>query len=226
MPSPYSSTIPITGLRVLGIVSEKPYQPERIVLASQSARRLELLQQIGIEPVCLPVSADESALEKETATELVERLAILKAHTCSKASEFLALRSAGECYLLIGADTVIDLDGQILGKPENEEHGIDMLQRLSDREHVVRSGVCVLRDHDQTSQTVVVSTRVRFGQLSEAQCRQYWSTGEPLGKAGAYAIQGRGAQFVQNLSGSYSNVVGLPLFETSELLRQCGLFAT
>ncbi len=203
-------------------MSERTHPSDVVVLASQSARRLELLQQIGIEPVCLPVSADETVFANESAHELVERLAVLKARACSKIDDYQALQADDVRCLLIGADTVIDLDGHILGKPENKEHAIDMLLRLSGREHVVRSGVCVINGADQTSLTAVVNTCVRFGELSKNMAERYWSTGEPVGKAGAYAIQGRGAQFVEYLSGSYSNVVGLPLYETVALLDRTG----
>ncbi len=204
-------------------MSKSRQQSDLIVLASQSARRLELLQQIGIEPVCLPVSADETAFTNESAPELVERLAMLKARTCSKTDDYQALQAHNARCLLIGADTVIDLDGHILGKPENKEHAMDMLRRLSGREHVVRSGVCLLTGDGHPPLTTVVSTCVRFGKLSQSMCERYWGTGEPIGKAGGYAIQGIGAQFVEYLAGSYSNVVGLPLYETVALLDQAGL---
>lgn len=203
-------------------MSESNYSSDLVVLASQSVRRLELLQQIGIDPVCLPVSADETVLKSESAHELVKRLAEVKARACSRTEDYFALQANNARCLIMGADTVIDLDGHILGKPENKEHAIAMLLRLSNREHVVRSGVCVINGDDQTSLSVVVSTCVCFGKLSQTVAERYWNTGEPIGKAGGYAIQGRGAQFVEHLSGSYSNVVGLPLYETVALLDRAG----
>lgn len=202
---------------------QNPPSSITLVLASQSARRLELLQQVGIEPLCLPVDADETPLNDESAKALVERLARLKATTCAQQLFKLKGFSNETPYVILGADTVIELDGLILGKPRDEEHAIRMLQSLSDREHQVHSGVCVHEVHTGCVRSIVVSTKVRFARLSAVTARRYWLTGEPVDKAGSYAIQGIGAQFVVHLSGSYSNVVGLPLFETIELLQHAGI---
>ena len=184
----------------------------QLVLASASPRRRELLLQVGYDVQCRPVDVDETALPGESAPLLVQRLARLKAeHGSHKVRD----------RVVLGADTVIDLDGAILGKPLYRRDGVEMLLRLSGREHVVLSGVCVLHGTDRLETTV--ATRVRLGAVSRAAAEDYWDTGEPAGKAGGYAIQGMGAQFVAWLSGSYSNVVGLPLYETCQMLRQLDL---
>jgi len=186
----------------------------RLVLASASPRRKQLLEQIGLSVEVRPVEIDETPATNESPMQLVERLADSKALQCLQASEPEPIN-----LIWLGADTVIDLDGTILGKPESVEHAVEMLLQLADREHIVRSGVCLYTQPDEQRYCCVVSTTVRFGKISQAQAEQYWATGEPADKAGSYAIQGRGAQFVAHISGSYSNVVGLPLYETSELLR-------
>jgi septum formation protein len=187
-----------------------------------------LLQQIGYRPVCCAVDVDERACDGESPTALVERLARLKAEkylqeltrtTCERSSPTVVL----------AADTVIDLDGRVLGKPRDRDDAVAMLSSLSDREHAVVSGVCVLRVDPEAPGTepllevISVRTDIRFGPLSLEDASRYWESGEPMDKAGGYAIQGLGAQFVAHLSGSYSNVVGLPLYETRRLLQQAGL---
>lgn len=204
--------------------------PHRLILASASPRRRQLLLQIGFDPLCVPVDVDEQPLPGETPAALVQRLA------GNKAMRYLQLQSAGLAasaddsdLLVLGADTVIDLDGEVLGKPQDRSEALQMLQRLSGRQHSVVSGVCLLRassagmEHLEAREAVCVRTTVTFGEISPAQAADYWETGEPVDKAGAYAIQGAGAQFVAHLSGSYSNVVGLPLYETQALLRRAGL---
>jgi septum formation protein len=122
--------------------------------------------------------------------------------------------------LIIGADTTIDLDNSSLGKPSGEFEAIDMLHRLAEREHLVHTGICVLDASTGGAETGLVTTIVRFGAISEAHAKRDWASGEPMGKAGAYGIQGLGAQFVTHLSGSYSNVVGMPLYETLQLVEK------
>lgn len=197
----------------------------RLVLASASPRRQELLQQLGVWPVVSPVDVDETPAPEERPCQLVRRLAVAKASRClqvlaDKVSTPDELAQQQGLTLVLGADTVIDRDGAILGKPVDRQQGIDTLLSLANREHQVHSGVCVMDCATERSLVAVVTSNVRFGSLSRAEAEQYWASGEPAGKAGSYAIQGRGAQFVSHLSGSYSNVVGLPLFETCELIRQ------
>ncbi len=202
----------------------------RFILASASPRREQLLRQLGFAPLCMPVNVDEAPRLGETPEALVERLARLKAEQClHQLSQAQEQQPAGSSVVVLGADTVIDLEGEVLGKPESKPEGLAMLKRLADREHSVLTGVCVLHASFGTADTALdrheacVNTRVRFGSVSDEQAEAYWETGEPIGKAGSYAIQGIGAQFVAFLSGSYSNVVGLPLYETSLLLQQAGM---
>lgn len=202
------------------------------ILASASPRREQLLRQLGLEPLCMPVDVDETPQPGETPRGLVERLARLKAMRClQQLAQAHELVPPDRSVVVLGADTVIDLDGEVLGKPVGRTEALAMLKRLADREHSVLTGVCVLRAVDGAAcgsadrHEACVDTRVRFGPVSDEQAQSYWETGEPAGKAGGYAIQGIGAQFVAFLSGSYSNVVGLPLYETNRLLQQVGLSA-
>ena len=186
--------------------------PQQIVLASASPRRRELLRQIGIDAVVTPADIDEQVHSGEAPMQYVQRLAAEKASKVSNDS-----LSA----VVIGADTTIDLDDEILGKPESELHAMQMLTALSGREHLVHTGVAVVCDGRVDAR--VVSTRVELVVLTEQDIRHYWQSGEPVGKAGAYAIQGLGAVLVKRISGSYSNVVGLPLSETAAMLKSQGL---
>lgn len=205
------------------------FQEPRFILASASPRRLQLLQQLGFDPICMPVNVDEQPMRSEAPAALVRRLACKKAERCLQLCAESGRYTAGDVLVALGSDTVIDLDGQVLGKPQNRSDGLDMLQRLANREHSVLTGVCVLRISFVSTEPKVekhevrVDTRVRFGPVSEEQALAYWNSGEPADKAGGYAIQGSGARFVSRLSGSYSNVVGLPLYETNLLLMKAGL---
>ena len=179
-----------------------------IILASSSPRRKQLLEQVGIAFESFSPEIDESVLEHETAESYVRRLAV------AKASAVLARYPES---IVIAADTSLSLEGQIIGKPESKQHAFAIWSALSGRRHQVLSGVCVASQHGVKS--TVVSTQVEFQHLSADEMERYWQTGEPLGKAGAYAIQGFGAQFIPRIEGSYSNVVGLPLHETLQLLN-------
>lgn len=207
------------------ILSPGSETPPRIVLASASPRRKELLEQLGLAPQICPVDVDETPAVGETPCQLVRRLATAKASRClqglaeNTASSVVQTQNQA-VSLIVGADTVIDLDGATVGKPVDRQHGINTLLSLANREHQVHSGVCVVDSVSAHPVSAVVSSTVRFGSLTLAEANRYWDSGEPADKAGSYAIQGIGAQFVAHLSGSYSNVVGLPLFETCELLRQ------
>lgn len=179
-----------------------------LILASASPRRSELLQQIGVHFDVKPVDIPEVKLADESAFEFVERLAIEKAVAGWQRSE--------QRLPVLGSDTVVVLDDRVMGKPQNRENGIDMLLALSGREHQVVTALAIV--NNEQTQVRVVSTRVRFKELSAELCQRYWETGEPVDKAGGYGIQGLGAVFVASISGSYSSVVGLPLTETAELL--------
>jgi len=186
-----------------------------IYLASRSPRRRELLNQLGVSFEILDLEVDESTRAGETADALVLRLARAKAE-CGR-----GLAGDKGANLVLGADTIVVLDDEVLGKPCDQDHAVAFLMRLSDRCHRVLSAVA-LASVDGTA-TRVCESRVCFRQLSRRECEAYAATGEPLDKAGAYGIQGRAAAFVSQLQGSYSGVVGLPLYETSELLAEAGL---
>jgi len=187
-----------------------------LVLASGSPRRRELLEALGFELVVRPVDVDESVDGDETPSAYVRRLARTKA----AAAAALDVAQPGE--LVLGADTIVVADGEMLGKPSGPDDARRMLRLLSGREHEVRTGVA-LRGLDRGFEEVVEeTTRVRFAPLAEEEIDWYVGTGEPLDKAGAYAVQGRGALFVEAVYGSYSCVVGLPIAATYQLLRRAG----
>jgi septum formation protein len=183
-----------------------------LLLASRSPRRRELLDQIGLIYSVFDPDVDETPEPGESPWALVERLARLKAD---------AGRAAVDGLPVLAADTAVVIDGVALGKPEDEAHALAMLERLSGRDHSVVSGIAVAAGGVIASR--VVESRVTLRPTSAAERGAYWGSGEPEGKAGAYAIQGLGAVFVERLEGSYSNVVGLPLFETLALLREQGV---
>ena len=179
------------------------------MLASASPRRSLLLTQIGVRHRIVPADIDERRHAGEAVEECVLRLAREKAQQVSA-----RLRTPAPPVL--GADTAVVIDGEMLGKPRDAEHALAMLARLSGREHAVISAVALA--HEGTLTTRLSHSTVHFRALSAAECAAYWDSGEPRDKAGAYAIQGLGAVFVQSLQGSYSGVMGLPLFETAALL--------
>lgn len=188
-----------------------------IYLASASPRRQELLRQLGIEFDVMPSNILEVREAGEAPAQYVTRVARDKARRVAQQVKQRGLPA----HPVLGADTEVVLDGEILGKPENATHGMDMLRRLAGRTHEVLSGVCVW--HREKEYTALSTSRVTFRSLTEQEIAQYWQTGEPLGKAGAYAIQGRAAAFIAKLEGSYSGVMGLPLFELCQLLKQTGI---
>lgn len=186
-----------------------------LYLASGSPRRRELLSQIGVPFTPVAASIDETPLDAEPADAYVERLAREKA-----AAGLAVLRASGvEGHLaVLGADTAVVLDGQILGKPQGQADALAMLAALSGREHDVLTAVAVT--DGERCLSVNVASRVSLRPISPEQALAYWASGEPQDKAGSYAIQGLAAIFVKALQGSYSAVVGLPLSETAELLEQ------
>ncbi|MFQ3170425.1 MAG: septum formation protein [Oleispira sp.] len=185
-----------------------------LILASTSPRRKELLQQIGVVFTQLSIDINENVAVGENAEQYVLRLAKEKA---AAGFERLSATEKKNCVVL-AADTTVVCDGQILAKPESLSHSKDILTQLSGREHVVMSAIG-LHCQDKTLQKVV-TTKVRFRRISDAEIEAYWHSGEPQDKAGSYGIQGLGAVFVESITGSYSNVVGLPLCETAQLLNQ------
>ena len=184
-----------------------------LLLASASPRRLDLLAQIGVRPDRVEAThVPETPRRGETPRALAQRLALAKA-------EAAAARHPD--HLVLAADTVVAAGRRILGKPDTREEAERMLRLLSGRRHRVWSGVALIAPGSRPRQRLVGSI-VTFQRLTEAQIAAYLDCGEWQGKAGGYAIQGRAAAFIRFLSGSYSNVVGLPLFETAQLLRGCG----
>ena len=185
-----------------------------VVLASASPRRSELLHQIGVAHRVVPADIDESRAAGEAVEDCVQRLARSKALQVQQ-------RLAPGALPVLGADTLVVVDDVTLGKPRDRDDAIRMLQRLSGRSHQVLSAVALAAHNGlrhQLSRSVV-----RLRSLSAQECAAYWDSGEPQGKAGAYAIQGLGAIFIEHLSGSYSGVMGLPLYETAQLLRGAGI---
>jgi len=182
-----------------------------IYLASGSPRRRVLLRQIGVSYRLIDTAVDETALEDEAPLAYVSRVAAAKANAGWQCS-----REPDDAPVL-AADTAVVLDGSILGKPRDQADALDMLRRLSGRSHEVLTAVA-LRSAAGLDGRVSRSV-VTFRSIDAAEAGAYWDTGEPRDKAGAYAIQGRAAVFIADLRGSYSGVMGLPLFETAELLR-------
>jgi septum formation protein len=180
-----------------------------IYLASASPRRRELLDQIGVRYRTLAVEVDESRRAGEPPERYVLRLALAKVRAGRA-------QRPGDDRPVLGADTAVVIDGDILGKPLDREDALAMLCRLSDRTHHVYTGVALAGEAETTRLSV---SAVTFRPLTLEECAAYWQTGEPAGKAGAYAIQGRGAVFITRLEGSYSGVMGLPLYEVAELLK-------
>ena len=186
-----------------------------IILASASPRRSELLSQVGFEFDIIPSRAEEKELSGESPAEHVVRLSLDKAREVSTRDEI-------EGRWIIGSDTIVLLDAQILGKPVDKEDAARMLRALSGRTHQVLSGYAVLDRGTGENRASAVTTRVTFRSLTDAEITGYIATGEPDDKAGAYAIQGIGAFMVSRIEGSYSNVVGLPLCEVVQALETLG----
>lgn len=183
----------------------------RLVLASASPRRRDILAALGIDFTVRAADVDEVPLAAESAADMVLRLAAAKAAAVE--------RDADE--IVLGADTAVVLGDRSFAKPGSEAEALSMLVALSGELHHVLTGVAVLGPDGMT--TALSSTEVRFRDIDPDEARRYWHSGEPEGKAGSYAIQGLGGMFVEQLSGSYSGVVGLPVFETTRLLEQAGI---
>ena len=184
-----------------------------LYLASASPRRRELLTQIGVPYSLITANIDETPRPDENPEQYVQRLAREKA--------LAGLQVAGEDACVLGADTTVVLNGRILGKPADRDEGLTMLAGLSGSEHQVLTAIALASP--QRCEVRLVASRVRFRPITPDEAQRYWDSGEPLDKAGGYAIQGWGAVFVSELHGSYSAVVGLPLCETAQLLDTFGL---
>jgi septum formation protein len=184
----------------------------QIILASASPRRKELLAQIKVAAIIHPVGLDETTLPDEKPSAYVQRVAAEKSALCAG-----MLKSD---LPVLAADTAVVIDGWIMGKPKNQEEGLAMLTRLSGRTHQVYSAISLRGKQHWQALSI---TEVTFMKLGQDKILAYWRTGEPVDKAGAYAIQGLGGLFVESIKGSYSGVMGLPLFETAELLAKQGI---
>lgn len=191
--------------------------PDMFYLASQSPRRRQLLESVGLQFEILAPDVDERALDHETPEEVVQRLALEKA----AAGAAMLYREARPARPVVAADTVVVIDDQVLGKPADAGEAYSMLTQLSGRTHRVLTAV-VLQDGEESVHRLS-DTRVTMKSLARWEMERYWATGEPADKAGAYAVQGIGSGFVARLEGSYSGVVGLPLYETRELLALAGI---
>jgi septum formation protein len=197
-----------------------------IYLASRSPRRRELLRQIGVgheilllrEDVQRGADVDETPHAGEAPRDYALRVAAAKAE---KGAWVAARRAALAARPVLGADTTIALDGDVIGKPRDAEDAVRILQRLAGRSHNVITAVCMA--HGGRLEPCLSESQVSFAELSEAQIRRYAATGEPMDKAGAYAVQGRAAAFITRIEGSYSGIMGLPLAETALLLARTGV---
>jgi septum formation protein len=200
-----------------------PSASKRLYLASQSPRRLELLRQVGVQPTVLPlrnssgrVDVDEMPLADEPATDYVMRLARMKA--CAGVNAQLARRLPP--WPILAADTTVTIDGHILGKPLDLTEAAAMLRRYSGRAHTVLTAVAA--SYHGRLEVALSESVVTFKSLSDAEVAAYLISREGFDKAGGYGIQGRAALFIEHIAGSYSGVMGLPLYETSELLKSVG----
>jgi len=186
------------------------------ILASKSPRRIELLRQLGFEFDILPSEIDEDLIQGEPPHEHVIRLAEAKA---------LDIGCRYPDRWIIAADTVVFVNGSILGKPRNEDEAFEMLSRLSGQEHFVLTGISVHHVRKEKGGHQAVQTAVKMKVLLPAEMKWYVNTGEPFDKAGGYAIQGIGAFMIESIKGSYTNVVGLPLYELIQMLSDLGALA-
>lgn len=186
---------------------------KKLILASQSPRRRELLTQLGYQFSTCPADIDETVKTDESPIEYVERLALEK-------SQYIA-KNQSDTTLVLGSDTCVVYQNNILGKPEDLAQCLEHLTMLSGNTHQVLTSIAVVQG--ELSKSVVVCTDVDFKVLSTEEIKNYWQTGEPQDKAGSYGIQGIAGQFVKQINGSYSAVVGLPLYETAQLLAEFSL---
>lgn len=185
--------------------------PPPLVLASQSPRRAELIGRLGLQFETLPADIDESYLDHETPPEHAERLSREKA---------LKIAADRPQALVVGSDTIVVIDGDVLGKPRDREHAVEMLMRLSGREHEVCTGIAVA--HGGRVESGLERVRVRFRALDRRACEEYVATGEPMDKAGAYGIQGFGSAIVDGIDGDYFAVMGLPVVRMLSLIERHG----
>ncbi|HHY37573.1 MAG TPA: septum formation inhibitor Maf [Clostridia bacterium] len=192
----------------------------RLILASSSPRRIDLLRGLGLSFEIMPGDVSETVLPHEGPSELVERLALSKAkHVAASLGDDVP----GERSVVIGADTVVVLGGRILGKPRSRDEAYEMLKELQGRTHEVYSGVAVVCSDESFERVAHEVTMVTMRHLTDGEIRAYVATGEPMDKAGAYAVQGKGALLISSIAGCYYNVVGLPLTRLCLMLRDLGI---
>lgn len=190
----------------------------QLILASASPRRVELLQQMAVEFIQQVADIDETHRSGESAMDFVSRLAeekALKVYAQNKKKQ------GTKALPVLGSDTIVVVDEHILGKPEDYQHACEMLKMLSGRQHQVMTAVTLVINGKH--ETLVNSSDVTFMALDQQIIDAYWQTGESIGKAGGYAIQGMAGQFIKEIRGSYSSIMGLPLYETRMLLQQAGI---
>ena len=195
--------------------SQHPDDVSDLCLASASPRRAEILERMGVRFRCVPQAIDEQVQSGETPEVFVSRLAL------EKARAGLTTLESGTGTAVLGADTAVVIDDAILGKPRDRAHAMAMLEQLSGRTHRVLTGIAMV--DGQRELTRLSLSMVTLRSISADEQTAYWQSGEPLDKAGAYAIQGRGGVFVEQLEGSYSGVMGLPMVETHDLLVEFGI---
>lgn len=198
----------------------------KLILASASPRRADILRETGIPFEIFATHIPEHQVHGESAEQMVARLARAKAVAAVEeltARELIGQSPSGQSSaIIVGADTCVELDGEIFGKPCDADHATDMLARLSGRTHYVLTGVCAIRVPDRTMRSVVESAAVTFKRLDPDEIEEYVDSGEPIDKAGGYAIQGRAARFITRVAGTYFNVMGLPIARLFMLLKELG----
>ena len=188
-----------------------------IYLASRSPRRAELLTQIGLDFIVLPSDIDETPMLDEQSHAYVLRLAAEKAQACYAS----LIAQSSLIYPVLAADTTVSIDGKILGKPQDDDDAFQMLTSMSGRWHEVHTGIALATSDGM--KVAISTTKVEMAKLSDETILAYVATGEPLDKAGAYGIQGLAGALIKRIEGSYSGVMGLPIYETAQLLGQAGI---
>jgi nucleoside triphosphate pyrophosphatase len=193
----------------------------KLILASKSPRRAEILRNAGFKFEIVAAEVDETRRDAETAEDYVRRLAVDKTMA---AREIISAGSSEKSTVIVGADTTVAVGEEILGKPSSADEAREMLRRLSGRSHEVYTGLAILSLASQTPRVAVERTRVTFDAMTPEEIEEYIRSGEPFDKAGAYAIQGRGGRFISRIEGCYFNVMGLPLARLYAMLREIPSF--
>ena len=192
-----------------------------IYLASKSPRRTELLQQIGVEHQILDIDVDEKINRSKSPQDNVKALSVL---ICQEGVRKI-ISERKSSFPVLAADTIVVLGDEIFGKPRKESDAINMLLKLSGKTHLVMTAVTIgiMTEEEAKFHTISVSSRVEFAELTASDCKEYCDTGEPFDKAGGYGIQGFGSAFIRKINGSYSNIVGIPIHEVVQLLKELGI---